>query len=106
MSNLVDFNNQFDFSNTHDPSLLDQRHRLTIAAVCQPFVGKQFDSKLGNDLLSNWTSTMMLFSSGRPYAVLLDAASSEGTLNDTAANRSTANSALGINGKGPGPAVG
>ena len=27
----MDFNNQFDFSNTHAPSLLDQRHRLTFA---------------------------------------------------------------------------
>ena len=25
----MDFNNQFDFSNTHTPSLLDQRHRLS-----------------------------------------------------------------------------
>src|SRR5262249_36737508 len=32
-SNGLDFNNQFDFSNTHGLSLLDQRHRLSIAAV-------------------------------------------------------------------------
>jgi hypothetical protein len=107
MSNGVDFNNQFDFSNTHAPYLLDQRHRLTIAAVYQPFAGKHFSSKLANGLLSNWTtSAVMLFSSGRPYAALLDAASGGGTLNDTAANQSTANSALGINGAGPSPAVG
>jgi hypothetical protein len=119
MSSGVDFNNQFDFSNTHAPYLLDQRHRLTIAAIYQPFAGRRFDSILANRLLSNWTtSTVMLFSSGRPYAALLDAACTssanninkcDGTdagLNDTAANQSTANSALGINGVGPSPAAG
>jgi hypothetical protein len=107
MSNGVDFNNQFDFSNTHAPYLLDQRHRLTIAAVYQPFAGKHFESKFANGALSNWTtSAVMLFSSGRPYAALLDASPSGGTLNDTAANQSTANSALGINGSGPSPSVG
>jgi hypothetical protein len=107
MSNGVDFNNQFDFSNTHAPYLLDQRHRLTIAAVYQPFAGKHFESKFANGLFSNWTtSAVMLFSSGRPYAALLDASPSGETLNDTAANQSTANSALGINGSGPSPSVG
>jgi hypothetical protein len=107
MSSGVDFNNQFDFSNTHAPYLLDQRHRLTIAAAYQAFAGKHFESRIANAMLSNWTaSTVMLFSSGRPYAALLDAASAGGTLNDTAANQSTANSALGINGAGPNPAVG
>jgi Carboxypeptidase regulatory-like domain/TonB dependent receptor len=128
-SNGVDFNNQFDFRNTHSPSLLDQRHRLTIAALYQPFSGRHFNSKLADGLLSNWTmSAVMLFSSGRPYAALLDDActSSTGdltldnpcdnvgpggpgtgngnqTINDTAANQSTSNSALGINGSGPSP---
>jgi len=32
----ADFNNQFDLSNTHGPSLLDQRHRLSIAGVYAP----------------------------------------------------------------------
>jgi hypothetical protein len=36
----MDFNNQFDFSNTHAPSLLDQRHRLTFAAVYRPGLEK------------------------------------------------------------------
>ena len=35
-SNGVDFNNQFDFGNTRGPSLLDQRHRITAAAVYSP----------------------------------------------------------------------
>jgi hypothetical protein len=32
----MDFNNQFDFSNTHAPSLLDQRHRISLAASTGP----------------------------------------------------------------------
>ena len=32
----TDFNNQFDFSNTTAPSLLDQRNRITLAAVYEP----------------------------------------------------------------------
>jgi len=124
MSNGVDFNNQFDFSNTHAPYLLDQRQRLVISAVYQPFAGKHFESRLAAGLLSNWTvSTSMLFASGRPYAALLDNActtsggpvlltgelsctGANSTLNDTAVNQTTANSALGINGAGPSPTVG
>lgn len=125
MSNGVDFNNQFDFSNTHAPYLLDQRQRLVISAVYQPFAGKHFESKLASGLLSNWTvSTSMLFGSGRPYAALLDNActtptdggvqlasqlsctGANSTLNDSAVNQTTANSALGINGAGPSPTVG
>ena len=107
MSNGVDFNNQFDFRNTHAPYLLDQRHRLTVAAVYQPFAASHFESKLWRGITSNWTlSSVLLFSSGRPYASLLDVSPAGSTLNDSAANQSTANSALGINGAGPSPAVG
>ena len=115
----VDFNNQFDFRNTRSPSLLDQRHRLSAAAVYEPFAGRHFGSPVLNGLFSNWVlSSVMLFSSGRPYAALLDSACTTstnsldncdgagGTLNDTAANQSTANSALGINGSGPSPSTG
>ena len=133
MSNGVDFNNQFDFSNTHAPYLLDQRHRLTIAAVYEPLVGKHFDSRWTRALASNWTiSTVMLFASGRPYAALLDVANGSvggvssnvaggftsrrpydsggavesNSVNNSAALQATANSALGINGSGPSPLVG
>jgi len=107
MSNGVDFNNQFDFRNTHAPYLLDQRHRLTVAWVYQPFAVSHFESKFWTGLTSNWTlSSVMLFSSGRPFAPLLDSSPAGSTLNDSAANQSTANSALGINGAGPSPAVG
>jgi hypothetical protein len=122
MSNGVDFSNQFDFSGTHAPDLLDQRHRISFAGVYTPF-GRHFDSALLGGLLSHWTiSAAMQFASGRPYAALLDSActsstnslancdnlpgTGNATLNDTAANQSTANSALGINGAGPSPAVG
>jgi hypothetical protein len=122
----------FDFSNTHAPYLLDQRHRLTIAATYEPFVGKHFDNSFVHALASNWTiSTVMLFSSGRPYAALLDVANGGGgaagdsvsvsgrlrpfdsgglgesnSVNNTAALQATANSALGINGSGPSPVAG
>ena len=122
MSNGVDFNNQFDFSNTHAPSLLDQRQRLIISAVYQSFQNQHFQSSLLNHLLSNWTlSTVMLFSAGRPYAALLSNActtdsvqaevvhltcdGANGMVNDSAVNQTTPNSALGINGVGPSPNV-
>ena len=132
MSNGVDFNNQFNFSDTHAPYLLDQRHRLTIAAFYEPFAGKKSENRWARALASNWTiSTVMLFSSGRPYAALLDVANGSSaaagdalraanfirpfdvvgtgesfTLNNSAALQATANSALGINGSGPSPATG
>ena len=68
----MDFNNQFDFSNTHAPSLLDQRHRITLAAVYQPQLERLIAPGSARTLLSGWTlSSVMEFSSGRPYAGLL-----------------------------------
>jgi Carboxypeptidase regulatory-like domain/TonB dependent receptor len=123
MSNGVDFNNQFDFRHTHAPYLLDQRHRFSLAGVYRPFAERRFQSRLFGAVLTRWTvSALMQFASGRPYAALVDSACTSSTnslancdnlqgtgnaaLNDTAANQSTANSALGINGAGPSPAVG
>jgi Carboxypeptidase regulatory-like domain/TonB dependent receptor len=131
----MDFNNQFDFSDTHAPSLLDQRHRLTLAAVYQPQLRALTTSDTGRALLSNWRlSTVMEFSSGRPYAGLLSTACTSpidpssptpvatafnncgpiqrgnplgnDNLNDTAFNQDTANTAGGINGAGPTPGIG
>ncbi len=103
----MDFNNQFDFSNTHAPSLLDQRHRLSFAAVYQPRLEALTSSGTGRALLSSWTlSSVMEFSSGRPYAGLLAPASSGDNLNDTAFNQDTAATAGGINGAGPTPGIG
>jgi hypothetical protein len=120
----MDFNNQFDFSNTHAPSLLDQRHRLTLAAVYQPRLQDLTTSNMGRALLSGWKlSSVMEFSSGRPYAGLLGPACTTATnagsvanlgcgsagnfnLNDTAFNQDTANTAGGINGAGPTPGIG
>ena len=51
----MDFNNQFDFSNTHAPSLLDQRHRISLAAVYRPGLEKLTSSGTGRALLSGWT---------------------------------------------------
>ncbi len=115
----MDFNNQFDFSNTHAPSLLDQRNSITIAGVYQPGLEKFTDSQFGRAALSGWRlSTVMQFSSGRPYASLLSTActsstlsfsncdGTNGNLNDSAFNQDTANSAAGINGGGPTPGIG
>ena len=115
----MDFNNQFDFSNTHAPSLLDQRHRFTLAGVYQPRLDRFSSSGAGRALLSGWKlSSVMEFSSGRPYAGLLSPActsstlsfgncdGANGNLNDTAFNEDTANTAGGINGGGPTPGIG
>ena len=129
----MDFNNQFDFSNTHAPSLLDQRHRLTFAAVYRPRLDRLTTSDSGRKFLFGWTlSSVMEFSSGRPYAGLLSTACTSavgpGTqfsnafqncgpiasgnppgndnLNDTAFNEDTAATAGGINGAGPTPGIG
>jgi len=115
----MDFNNQFDFSNTHAPLLLDQRHRISFAAVYRPELEKLTGSDKGRVLLSGWTlSSVMEFSSGRPFAGLLSPActsstlsfsncdGADGDLNDTAFNQDTANTAAGINGAGTTPGIG
>ncbi len=115
----MDFNNQFDFSNTHAPSLLDQRHRISLAGVYRPRLETLTSSDAGRALLSGWAlSSVMEFSSGRPYAGLLSPActsstlsfsncdGANGNLNDTAFNQDTANTAGGINGSGPTPGIG
>ena len=119
MRDGMDFNNQFDFSNTHAPSLLDQRHRITFASVYRPDLERLTGSSTGRKFLSDWRlSSVMEFSSGRPYAALLSPACTSSTLslqscdgasdnlNDTAFNQDTANTAGGINGAGPTPGVG
>ncbi len=120
----MDFSNQFDFSNTHAPSLLDQRHRLTLATVYEPRLENLIAPGSARTLLAGWRlSSVMEFSSGRPYAGLLSpactTASNSGSvsslvcgpfgndnLNDTAFNQDTANTAGGINGAGPTPGIG
>ncbi len=103
----MDFNDQFDFSNTHAASLLDQRHRISLAAVYRLELQKLTSTRTGRALLSGWTmSSVMEFSSGRPYAGLLAPASSGDNLNDTAFNQDTAATAGGINGAGPTPGIG
>ena len=107
MSRGVDFNNEFDFSDTHAPYLLDQRHRLSIAAVYSPNFGAAVGDGFRLKALSNWTlSTVMQFASGRPYAALIDVSALPNSINNTAALQSTANSALGINSGSPSPFAG
>jgi len=63
----MDFNNQFDFSNTHAPSLLDQRQRISFAAVYRPRLEQLTASDAGRKALSGWTlSSVMEFSSAVP----------------------------------------
>jgi hypothetical protein len=122
----MDFNNQFDFSDTNGPSLLDQRHRISFAGVYQPHLERLTNSRSGRALLAGWRlSSVMEFSSGRPYASLLSPACTSSTLsfsncglnasgtltgndnlNDTAFNQDTSNTAAGINGAGPTPGIG
>ncbi|MBV9763956.1 MAG: TonB-dependent receptor [Acidobacteriaceae bacterium] len=123
MKDGMDFNDQFDFSNTNGPSLLDRRHRISLAAVYLPRLERLTDSHAGRALLSGWRfSSVMEFSSGRPYATLLSPACTSANLsfsncglivngnltgndnlNDTAFNQDTSNTAAGINGAGPTP---
>jgi len=115
----MDFNNQFDFSNTHAASLLDQRHRITFGGVYRPGLERLSSSGTGRAMLAGWRlSSVMEFSSGRPYAGLLSPActsstlsfancdGANGNLNDSAFNEGTANTAAGINGGGPTPGIG
>jgi hypothetical protein len=107
MSRGVDFNNQFDFSNTHAPYLLDQRHRLSVGALYEPDFVSRLSSGFLRGALSHWTvSTTMQFASGRPYAPLLGVAALSNSVNNTAALQSTPNSALGINANSPSPFAG
>jgi hypothetical protein len=71
--NGVDFNNQFDFSNTASPYLIDQRHHLSVAALYLPAFDRASMPLWAHAALSDWTlSTVMQFYSGRPYAAILD----------------------------------
>lgn len=108
-SNGVDFNNQFDFADTRGPSLLDQTHRFSVAAAYAPITAN-IENDTERALLSNWTiSTVMQFSSGRPYTALMDCSNTD-YLNNSAANESAGNTADGIGGSsapcGPDPFVG
>jgi len=111
-SNGADFNNQFDFRDTKGPSLLDQHHRLSVAAFYAPNASNLSD-KFTRGLLSDWIiSTVMQFSSGRAYTALLDCANTAAgdNVNNSAANESASNTAGGIGGSsapcGPDPFVG
>jgi hypothetical protein len=110
--NGLDFNNQFDFGR-RGPSLLDQRHRLSLAAIYQTM---PWGPNLTRALLSDWVlSTVTQFNSGRPYGAELNTSCASSTLsfdncdglsvvlNDSATLQSTGNTALGT---GTSPAAG
>ena len=95
-----------------------------MAAVYDPRLERFTNAGNARALLSGWKlSSVMEFSSGRPYAGLLSPACTTATnsgslsslgcqsfgndnLNDTAFNQDTANTAGGVNGAGPTPGIG
>jgi hypothetical protein len=80
MLDRIDFRTQFDLSNIHAPSLLDQGHRLTLAAVYAPLRENLIGPGNTRTLLSGWkVSSVMEFSSGRRYAGLLSPACASST---------------------------
>jgi hypothetical protein len=107
--NGFNFNNQWDFSNTKGPSLLDQRHKVLAAVIYQPQYSGT--SRFAKSLLSNWMiSTITQYGSGHPYAGILTSAcvgsslatcTSGSNLNDSAFNYGN-----GIAGGGPSPNIG
>jgi hypothetical protein len=52
MRDGIDFNNQFNFSNTDGPSLLDQRHRISFAGVYRPRLDRLTSSHTVRAILS------------------------------------------------------
>jgi hypothetical protein len=92
----VDFYNQFDLSGTHGRSLLDQRQRLSIAGVYAPTVDTE--NAMARSALNGWKLSMITqLNAGRPYTGVIS------TLNDTAAQQATANTAAGlVGGNSPG----
>lgn len=109
VSNGLDFNNQFDFSNTKALALLDQRHRVVIGAMWQPQV--QFSRGFTRAVLSDWTfSTSTQYGSGRPYTGLLTASCVGASLTSCTGGATLNNSAFnmggGIASSGPNPTLG
>ena len=98
----VDFYNQFDLGSSKGLSLLDMRHRLSIGAVYSPVVAS--DNAAARALLSGWTmSTISQFNAGRPYTGVIGTSALGNSLNNTAANQATPNTAAGlVGGNSPG----
>jgi len=95
----VDFTNQFNLSDTHGLSLLDQRQHMAIALVYKPTM--TFANHTENAILSGWqTSLITQLYSGRPYTAVIGNAPSGAYLNDSAALQSTPNTAAGLVGGG------
>lgn len=92
----VDFYNQFDLSGTHGLSLLDQRQRLSLAAVYTPTV--ETENQVARTALNGWKVSMITqLNTGHPYTGVIS------LLNDSAAEQATANTAAGlVGGNSPG----
>ena len=104
--NGVDFYNQFAINHTPSLSLLDQRQRLSIAAVYGPTVTT--DSALDNGLLNGFRVSMIAqINSGHPYTGFigtsiigssLTSGTSGASLNNSNANDETNNTSGGLGG--------
>jgi hypothetical protein len=110
MDSIRQFNNQFDFSNTHSPDEIDQRIRLSLAGVYQPVV-TGIESRVGRALAEDWTlSTVIQFNSGRPYTGLLNSACVGASLSACKSgdnlNNSAYNQSVGGSGISPAPNFG
>jgi hypothetical protein len=108
VTNGVDFNNQFDFSNTKALSLLDQRHRVVLGLVYQ---SQYHGSGMPKAFLSGWMlSTSTQYGSGRPYTGLLTAGCVGTSLATCTGGRNLNDSAFnygqGIAAAGPSPNFG
>ncbi len=100
--NSVDFYNQFTLRNTRSLSLLDQRHRLSVAGVYAPTAA--FDNGFAQALAEHWkVSLLAQANAGRPFTGVIGTATNGSSLNDSAALQATANTAAGlVGGNSPG----
>ncbi len=100
--NGVDFYNQFTLSNTHSLSLLDQRHRLSVAGVYEPKAS--FENGFAQALAERWkVSILGQANAGRPFTGVIGTSANGSSLNDSAALQATANTAAGlVGGNSPG----
>lgn len=95
----VDFTNQFDLSNTHGLSLLDQRQHLALSFIYKPEFS--FSSHMENAVFGGWQASLITqLYSGRPYTAVISSAPSGDYLNDSAALQDTPNTAAGLVGGG------
>ncbi len=106
--NGTDFYNQFDFSDTKQLDVLDQRHKLTFALVYQTQISGK---SLSKSIIRDWMiSTSTQYGSGRPYTGVLQSSCIGNSVatctGGSTLNNSAFNSGGGISRAGPSPNFG